>query len=71
MYEKRQGSFAPSPTVSHRNSRKLHTYLIKVKLYVFKRSVWSNKCYRERLQICTNINETVTFYHCYRTKPIE
>ena len=68
IYKKFQEPFTPSPRVFHRNSRKFLSYPFKAKLCAYERSVWWNKCYRERWQVCTNIDETVTFTSTVKEK---
>ena len=47
--------------VSFRGSRKISSYLIRVKLYPIERTVGSFRCGREGCEVCKYITETNTF----------
>ena len=53
--------FMPGPMVTFRSSRKLSSYLVRVKLYPPERVTGSCKCHGKRWAVCLNVNKTSTF----------
>ena len=53
--------YSSRPMLSFRASRKLSSYLIKVKLYPLERVVGSCRCNGNKYQKCSNITETDKF----------
>ena len=61
MNEEAEKEFTPGPMISFRSARKLSSYLVRAKLYLIERTVWSFKCNGKRCQTCLNVNETDKF----------
>ena len=53
--------FMPGLMVIFRSSRKLSSYLVRVKLYPLERVTGSCKCHGKRCAVCLNVNKTSTF----------
>ena len=53
--------FTLHPLVSFCCACKLNSYLVRAKLYPFKRTVQSHKCKNKRCQVCNNITEADSF----------
>ena len=51
----------PGPMLTFRSSRKLNSYLVRVKLHPPERVTGSCKCRGKRCTVCLNVNETSTF----------
>ena len=51
----------PGAMVTFRSSRKLSSYLVRVKLYPLERVTSSCKFHRKRCAVCLNVNKTLTF----------
>ena len=61
MNYKVKRAFTPKPMVPFRSSRKISSYLVRVKLYPIERTVGSFRCWSKRCEICKYITETDTF----------
>ena len=53
--------FTPTPMVSFKSSRKISSYLVRVKLYPTERTVGSFRCGIKRCEVCKYITEIDTF----------
>ena len=51
----------PGPMVTFLSSRKLSSYLVRVKLHALERVTGSCKFHRKCRAVCLNVNETLTF----------
>ena len=61
MDQETKNVFTPGPMATFRRARKLSSYLVRAKLYLFERIVGSHKCKGKRCDVCLNVQETLYF----------
>ena len=61
MNEEVKSVFIPASIISFRSTRKLSSYLVRVKLYLLERTIGSGQCKGEWCQTCHIVKETETF----------
>ena len=58
MNQQVKAVFSSRPMISFLGSRKLSSYLVRVKLYPLERVVGSCRCNANKCQVCSNITES-------------